>query len=140
MAGGRARSERRRQLGRAEVDALLDAPDPAPDPEAVLLSRSDLEALQRVLLELPPRQREILLSARVEGISGAALAERFGVSTRTIELELRRALDFCAAKIDREVVQRFGPPRRAASLERKEEALLRPPTAMTIEGPDHSDD
>lgn len=133
MAGSQDRAERRR-LKSDEVDALLGVADPAPDPEAVMMSLSDLEALRRVLMDLPARQREILLRARVEGESGQALAERFGVTTRTIELELRRALDFCAARIDRKVIQRFGPARRVASTEGRVESPVDPEQPSTSEG------
>jgi RNA polymerase sigma-70 factor (ECF subfamily) len=125
MAGASDRAERRR-LKSDEIDALLGVADPSPDPEAVLMARSDLEALRRVLLELPPRQREILLLARVEGLSGQAMAAKYAVTTRTIEIELRRALDFCAARMDRKVIQRFGPPRRAASSKKEEEVPVEP--------------
>jgi RNA polymerase sigma factor (sigma-70 family) len=133
MAGGRDRAERRR-LKSDEIDALLGVADPLPDPETVIIARSELDALRRVLADLPARQCDILLRARVGGETGQALADRYGVTTRTIELELRRALDFCAARIDRKVIQRFGPPRRAASSEEKGRDPVDPQQPQASEG------
>jgi RNA polymerase sigma factor (sigma-70 family) len=46
---------------------------------------------------LPERQRRILLMSRLEKQSHSAIASHFDVSTRTVELELKRALTACHA-------------------------------------------
>lgn len=99
MAANIAVDIQRRQ-GRAlaldEVDALMELSDPAPGPEQIVEDRSELEALSRIMARLPPRRREILLMVRWEGMRQKEVAERLGVSVRTVENELKRAHDFCA--------------------------------------------
>lgn len=115
IATDRRRAEAR-YLTHVEIEALLDLADPAPDPQRDVEARSEVEALKRALAELPPRRREIFLGAWVEGIPRQELAARFGVSARTIKLELRLARDYCALRLDRDVTKRFPlAPRESSS-------------------------
>jgi len=61
------------------------------------------------LRELPERQRAILIAARVEHRPIEAIAAEHGVSARMIGKDLKKALQHCAARLDRPLVQRFGP-------------------------------
>ncbi|MDA7415003.1 RNA polymerase sigma factor [Xenophilus arseniciresistens] len=81
----------------SEAEALLEVVDPAPGPEAIAQSRSEAQALARVVERLPRRRREILMMVRWEGLPQKEVAQKLGVSLRTVEHELRRAHDFCAA-------------------------------------------
>lgn len=94
------RSENRK-LTRAEVDDLLAVPDDRPDPARHAEDRSELMLLQRALAELPLRRREIFTEARVLGTPNPELAARYGVTVRTIELEIKNALDHCAKWLQR---------------------------------------
>jgi RNA polymerase sigma-70 factor (ECF subfamily) len=60
-------------------------------------------------MELTPRQRAILVAARVEETPQADIARHFGISTRMVGKELRKALEHCGRRLDRKVTQRFGP-------------------------------
>jgi RNA polymerase sigma factor (sigma-70 family) len=106
-ASGRRADHRR--LTRSEVEILLHRPDDAADPAQITEARSEIEALQRALNELPARRRAILLASRIEETSHQDIARRFGISTRMVEKELKLALVHCAARLDRKLVQRFGP-------------------------------
>ena len=66
-------------------------------------------AVRQALSELSPRRRQILLASRVEGLPLRVIAERHGISQRMIELELKAALMYCGQRVDRKIVQRFGP-------------------------------
>ncbi|MDR6951170.1 RNA polymerase sigma-70 factor (ECF subfamily) [Ancylobacter sp. 3268] len=90
------RRESRRRLSHAEIDDLLDAPDPAADPEATLIAKDQTERLMERLAELPPRRRTILLAARLHRTPHRDLAREHGVSVRTIEIEIQKALAHCA--------------------------------------------
>lgn len=92
-----------------DAEAALALVDEKPTAEHVATSRSELQDLQRAVDELPPRQREILLASRLDGVPLKVLADRFGVPQRLIERELKRAVLHCAARLERDVVQRFGP-------------------------------
>jgi RNA polymerase sigma-70 factor (ECF subfamily) len=99
----------RRTVTLADTRIALDLVDETPDPMAVAEDRSDFELLKRALQELTPRQRDILLGARLEERSLAELARRHGISQRWVERELRFVVMHCAQRLDRKVVQRFGP-------------------------------
>ncbi|WP_447590580.1 RNA polymerase sigma factor [Aquipseudomonas campi] len=94
-----ARANARRLLDPMEIDTLLDIADEAPNAEQEASDSQQLEKLAEIIDELPARRRELFLAARVEGLPHKALAERFGVSVRTIELEVHRALDYCAQRL-----------------------------------------
>ncbi|NII05795.1 RNA polymerase sigma factor [Luteibacter anthropi] len=98
-----------RLLTGEEVDDLIQSVDDPLDPQAVLASRQDLEALSHALDALTRRQREILIAARIDELPQADIAARFGISVRMVGKELKKALDTCAEKVGRKSVQRFGP-------------------------------
>jgi RNA polymerase sigma-70 factor (ECF subfamily) len=111
---------KRRQAERQSVTlddarAALSLVDDAPDPAAVLESRSDAELLKQAVAGLTPRQRDILFAARLENTPLAELAVRHGISQRWVERELRSAVLHCAQRLDRKIVQRFGPRPRGGS-------------------------
>jgi RNA polymerase sigma-70 factor (ECF subfamily) len=90
-----------RRLSAADIAALVHVADDAPDALRVIESKSDMMNLKRVMAELPPRTREILLASRLDGMSRREIAERFSVSVSTVEKELRRAQEFCVTRVDR---------------------------------------
>jgi RNA polymerase sigma factor (sigma-70 family) len=98
IAADRRRAEGRRAR-RSDVDAALELADPAPSPESEVAARLELAALGRAIDQLPQRAREILLAARLKGQSQQEIADRFGISTRMVRIELCRALDYCEAQL-----------------------------------------
>ena len=50
----------RRLLSTIDIDKLLNLAHDAPGPEQIVEARSHLRALEAIMAELPPRQREIL--------------------------------------------------------------------------------
>lgn len=91
-----------RTLSSDDVEALMALSDPAPGPAQVAEGRSELEALRKIIERLPARRRQILLLVRWEGLPQKEVAERLGVSVRTVENELKRGHDFCARMLNRE--------------------------------------
>jgi RNA polymerase sigma-70 factor (ECF subfamily) len=116
IAADRRRSESRR-LARSEVELLLRLEHDELDPERVAEGRSSIRTLVQALNELPPRRREILVAARLEGLDYPKIAARFGISTRYLERELKHALDHCREKLEIKLSQRFGPGRSGTSKE-----------------------
>jgi RNA polymerase sigma-70 factor (ECF subfamily) len=102
IAIDRRRAEARHLSG-AEVDSLLDLADPSPDPARVVEARSEIEHLKRAVAELPQRRREILLAARLDEVPNREIAKRYGVTVRTIETEIKAAVEYCASRLDRRV-------------------------------------
>jgi len=92
-----------------DARGALSLVDDAPDPASVIEGRSELAKLNQAVAELSPRQQEILFASRLDHVPLAELAVRYGISQRWVERELRYAVFHCAGRLDRDVVQRFGP-------------------------------
>lgn len=99
LAAERRRSEQRGAPTDAEL--LFDVVDDAPDPARIVEARSEIERLKIALTDMPRRRRAILIAAAVDDMSSAEIAARFGVTRRTVQIELRRALVQCAALLGR---------------------------------------
>jgi len=92
----RPREQSIEDLGQAyESIAVIDGPDAIVDVERAL------EAITRTLLQLRPRCRQIFLLRTAEGLAYEAIAERLGVSKRTVEREMKQALDACQRSLRR---------------------------------------
>ena len=98
-----------RSLPLSETDALLNIVDDTPGPARVVEARSEIDALKRAIAELPPRRREILIAACMEEVPYRAIAERFGVSVRTVQVEIKQALQYCASRLDRNAILKPSP-------------------------------
>jgi RNA polymerase sigma factor (sigma-70 family) len=94
-----AQRRQSRSLSYDDVEALKQLSDPAPGPAQLMEDRSELEALLRVMDDLPARRREILILVRWEGLPQKEVAQRLGVTLRTVEHELKRAHDYCDAQM-----------------------------------------
>jgi RNA polymerase sigma factor (sigma-70 family) len=95
IAADLRRSEKRR-LARSEIELLLRLEQDELDPERMAEGRSSA------------RKRAIFVAARVDGLTHAAIASRFGISTRLVERELKQALDHCRDRLEINRTQTFG--------------------------------
>jgi RNA polymerase sigma factor (sigma-70 family) len=100
----------KRILTGVEIDDLWRLGEDSVDPEEIAAGRSELALFGAALRELSPRSQAILIAARVDELPHDAIAKRLGISTRMVQLELRRALEHCASRLKRKVIRRFGPP------------------------------
>lgn len=98
---------RRRQRGaerfvpqRADGEAPWPEP-PTPDIAERLGQRQALDAVAEALAKLPVRCRDIFLADRLDGTSHAELAALHGVSVKTVEREVMRAMDGVEAALHR---------------------------------------
>lgn len=99
IAKDRQRAERRRAR-RSEIDAALEIADSAPGPEQAAQSRFDLRLVERAIRELPERARVILIASRLEGLSHQTIADRLGISRRTVLYELKRAVAYLDVQLE----------------------------------------
>jgi RNA polymerase sigma factor (sigma-70 family) len=97
VARERRRSERR-LLSAVEIQKLLFLVDESPDPERVAEARSEMEALEKIVAELPARRRLILLMARIDGLPRQEIADRLGISLRLVSKELNLAHEYCLVR------------------------------------------
>ncbi|MCA6109662.1 RNA polymerase sigma factor [Bradyrhizobium cenepequi] len=97
VARDRILSERR-YLNSAEIEKMLDLADETADPTASIEARSELRLVEMFISELPSRQRDILVAARLDGLSRSEIAKRLGISLSLVEKELKSAHEYCLAR------------------------------------------
>jgi RNA polymerase sigma-70 factor (ECF subfamily) len=98
-----------RYLTGSEVEDLLNTGAETLDPARIMHAKLEVEALELAMQELTPRQRAILIAARIEDVAQEDIARRFHISVRMVGKELKKALEHCGKRLDRKVTQRFGP-------------------------------
>jgi RNA polymerase sigma-70 factor (ECF subfamily) len=108
IAADRRQADARLLTG-TEVEELLQMSDDAQDPARVVGGQKEIQTLLKALYELPARRRKIFIAARLEEAPHLEISQRFGISTRMVEKEIKAALGHCAARLERKVIQRFGP-------------------------------
>ena len=75
----------------ADFDALGMVID-APGPDQITIARDELRRLQAALDTLPPRCREAMVLAHVEGLAGHEIASRMNISQATVSEHLATAI------------------------------------------------
>jgi RNA polymerase sigma factor (sigma-70 family) len=86
-----------RRAARVPMDRLDDQhesrfTDGVANPEEILAARQELAIVRAVLLELPPKCRQVFLLVRVEGLSQRAVAAEMGMSQTMVRKYLARAV------------------------------------------------
>ena len=83
---------RARQPAQGDLDEAEQVRDPAADPEAVALQRSEGARIEDCMQELAAERAAAVREAYVEGYSYQELAERYRVPLNTMRTWLRRSL------------------------------------------------
>lgn len=93
----------RKKLCRQTFAAQLIVQEAASDwqTEEQLYFKELYELLQSLIQQLPERRREIFLLSRRNGISYKEIALQLNISENTVDTQIRRALEFLRAGIDR---------------------------------------
>lgn len=107
IARDHRRAENRRMTAE-EVDRLLDIPDDRPGPEHEVEKRSEVNLLRRAIAQLPERRRVVLTLSRIEGLPHREIAKRLGVTVRTVETDLKHAIEHCADRMKHPSTAKFG--------------------------------
>ena len=94
VADRRRHAKSRRENDHCALDGQELISD-VPQPDRNLANHQHLVSLQRAILALPPRCREVFLLHRFEGLSYRDIARRFGTSERTVENQISHALAVC---------------------------------------------
>ena len=89
------RFRQRRTRGVQDDTELAALPDDAPAAERIVALEQGTALVERTLLELPARCRQVFLLRVSHELSYETIAERLGVSKRTVEREMQQALDAC---------------------------------------------
>lgn len=93
MDSGRRR--RLEQAYREELERCAQYLEQAPSPEQILQAVQMLEAIDRALARMKSRVRETFVLRHLEGLGQGEIAERLGVSVRTVQHDLVEALLAC---------------------------------------------
>lgn len=70
------------------------------DPERVVTGKERLKMLLRVLERLPVEKRQMILLARVQGLSCEEIGRRLGVSAEAVQKQIERVLKDCLSSLD----------------------------------------
>jgi RNA polymerase sigma factor (sigma-70 family) len=70
------------------------------DPEAQADATGRLEKLSAALAKLPPQCRDAFLLHRLEKLTYAQIATRLGISTKTVQRHIERALQVCVQVLE----------------------------------------
>jgi RNA polymerase sigma factor (sigma-70 family) len=89
-----------RHMSSEVISDLLSVPDDRPGPDQIAEDREQMRLLAHILEELPERQKRILVMVRLEQRLQADIAAELGVSVRTVEYDLRRALEYCSERLE----------------------------------------
>lgn len=84
---------RRTQIGAGEVP--LDSDElvsPEPTQEQLVAQDQELALIHGVIMRLPPKCRQVYLLHRLRGMRYSAIAQHCGISTKTVEMHMARAL------------------------------------------------
>lgn len=101
------------RAGSFESESVYEVLDEAPGPARIVEGRLQFEALKRAMAALPARRREVLIAVVIDGIPARAVAARLRVSLRTVESDLKQALEHCADHLDHKLMRRPGAPARS---------------------------
>lgn len=86
--------DRNRKRGRQPGFVSMDGIEPSKEPDqAHAIEVSQMQEQYRAAVDaLPPRTKEVFLLHRVEELSVKTIAERLGISTRTVEWHIGEAI------------------------------------------------
>lgn len=93
----------RRERARARYMSPVEISDTqaslAPLQDAVLQGRQELDLLRRTVDTLPPKCRVVFLLSREHGLTMKEISARIGISERTVEKHILRAMTACRAAL-----------------------------------------
>jgi RNA polymerase sigma-70 factor (ECF subfamily) len=99
---------RHRQVERRVVERLLGAPEaavraraPGPDPLESLTGNELSRVIAAAVADLPPRCRDVFLMLRRDELSHREVAATLGISPKTVEIHMTRALTAIRAAVAR---------------------------------------
>jgi RNA polymerase sigma factor (sigma-70 family) len=89
-SAGRSSILRESDFAQADADALLNQPDPNPNPEDSAVRNDEIAGLRRAIEAVPEPFREAIILREMEGLSYAEIAEVAGVAIGTVMSRLSR--------------------------------------------------
>lgn len=99
VAANLARDQlRRRVVAQAHAEALGEF-EPAPGADQIAAVHEEVALVAKAISDLPARARAVLKLARIEGYSQKEIAAQLGITPKTVENHLTRALAQLASRL-----------------------------------------
>lgn len=93
----------------AEVDEEVEvAEELSPDAQELLEQSELFEQYERLLSELSPRCREVFLFVKEEGKTYAEVAEEMGISVKTVDAQMQKALTYLRTNLAKYLKRDYG--------------------------------
>ena len=100
-AAGHILKREARHGDHGDIADIYDLSDETPLPDRIVAGREELERMMEALAELPERQRAAFFECFRGETRPDVLAEKYGVSVRAIQSEIRSAILHCAERTGR---------------------------------------
>lgn len=94
------RYDKRMSANRAPLDEHLECR--RPEPEAAIILRQQCERLLDAIASLPVQCRHVLLLRKIDELSYAEIAGRLGISEKTVQRHLVKAMLHCQRRLNNE--------------------------------------
>lgn len=92
-----------------EIDGEVEAAEALSPDAQELLEQSELfEQYERLLSELPPRCREVFSLVKEEGKTYAEVAGEMGISVKTVDAQLQKALTYLRTNLAKHLNRDYG--------------------------------
>lgn len=79
--------------------AIFDAVDENPDQERVTDYRQRLALLEKAVASLPPRQKQVFLMHKFDGLSHVEIAQKLNITRSAVEKLIMKALAHCRKQL-----------------------------------------
>lgn len=99
VAGNLARDRLRRDAVATGAVGTLATALQLQSQEAWLADQNDAVLLKQIVLSIPHPHRDVFILSRYGGLTHAQIAQHCGVSVKTVEWRMARALSFCADRL-----------------------------------------
>jgi RNA polymerase sigma-70 factor (ECF subfamily) len=77
----------------------VDLVNDSPSQERQVAAQQRLERLKGVIRQLPSKCRAVFVFSRIDGLSHAEIAGKFGISIKAVEKHITKALAACRAEV-----------------------------------------
>ncbi|QYF87056.1 RNA polymerase sigma factor [Brevundimonas sp. PAMC22021] len=70
-----------------------------PEPAVDLASQADAVLLKQIILNMPPRLRDVFVLSRFAHLEYQEIGERLNIPVTTVQWRMQKALEYCAAQL-----------------------------------------
>lgn len=88
-----------RSDGAADSSLAEQVASDAPSPEMAVSARQELAILEAAVQELPEKRRIVFILYRGHGLTMRQIADRLGISEKTVEKQIGRAMVHCRLRL-----------------------------------------